>query len=77
MRKRDEVSDPKSCLSRARDDEMVFSLLGRDEAAPATIRFWIAERIRLGKNQPDDAQLVNAERDARIMEQERGDGKQQ
>lgn len=48
-------------MSRAREDEMTFVLLARDVAAPATIRFWMAERIRLGKNKPGDAQIVEAE----------------
>lgn len=62
MRKRDELTDPASCMSRARDDEMTFVLLGRDEAAPLAIRDWIEHRIRLGKNQRGDEQIVNAER---------------
>ncbi len=49
MLKRDELADPTSCLNRARDDEMTFVLLGRDAAAPAAIRAWAEERIRLGK----------------------------
>jgi hypothetical protein len=61
MRKRDELTDPNSCMSKARDDEWTFVLLGRDKAAPAAVRAWIAERIRLGKNKPDDAQIVEAE----------------
>jgi hypothetical protein len=61
MRKRDELSDPKSCLSRARDDECLFVLLGRDVAAPAAVRAWIGERLRLGKNGREDAQIVEAE----------------
>lgn len=60
MRKREELSDPNSCMSKARDDEMTFVLLGRDAAAPATIRAWIEERIRLGKNKEDDPQIVEA-----------------
>jgi hypothetical protein len=71
MRKRDELTDPASCMSRARDGEMTFVLLGRDAAAPATIRSWIAERLRLGKNRPDDPQVVEAEQCARTMEAER------
>jgi hypothetical protein len=61
MRKRDELNDPRSCLSRARADEMLFVLLERDLAAPAAIREWIEERIRLGKNQREDAQITEAE----------------
>lgn len=60
-----------SCLNRARIDEMVFVLLGRDVAAPVAIRAWIAERIRLGKNAPDDAQILEAEYCALLMEKER------
>ena len=62
MRKRDELTNEKSCMSRARDDEMTFVLLERDIAVPATIRFWVAERIRLGKNVAGDPQVVEAER---------------
>jgi hypothetical protein len=70
MRKRDELNRPDGCLSRARDDEMIFVLLGRDHAAPAAIRAWIAERIRLGKNRPGDGQILEAQRCARTMEVE-------
>ncbi len=70
MRKRDELTKPTSCMSRASDDEMTFVLLGRDKAATVAIRAWIAERIRLGKNQPGDAQIVEAEQCARTMEAE-------
>lgn len=34
MIKSDEMNKPDSCWSRARPDEMVFTLLGRDDAAP-------------------------------------------
>jgi len=60
MRKRDELADPTSCLNRARDDEFVFVLLDRDDAALDTVRDWIARRIKLGKNKPDDAQIIEA-----------------
>lgn len=68
MLKRDELSNPDSCMSRAKDDEMTFVLLGRDQAAPAAIRAWVMERIRLGKNKSDDDQIIEAEMCARIME---------
>lgn len=70
MRKHDELNDPKSCLNRARPDEMIFTLLGRDKAAPATIRFWIEERLRLGENWEDDSQIIDARRCAMMMERE-------
>lgn len=68
MLKRDELTNPNSCMSRARDDEMTFVLLARDRAAPATIRFWVEERIRLGMNKIDDAQLQEALDCARKIE---------
>lgn len=68
MIKRDELRNPSSCLNKARDDEMLFVLLGRDAAAPAAIYAWIEERIRLGKNQPNDPQIMEALQCARTME---------
>jgi hypothetical protein len=62
MRKRQELTDPRSCLNKAADDEMLFVLRGHDVAAPAAVRAWIEERIRLGKNARDDAQIADAER---------------
>lgn len=67
MRKREELTNPNSCMSRANAEEMTFVLLGRDEAAPIAILAWIKERIRLGKNTPDDAQVVEAARCAAAM----------
>lgn len=70
MRKRDELTNPASCMSRAHEDEWTFVLLGRDAAAPVAIRAWIEERVRLGKNRPGDAQLVEAKACALAMERE-------
>jgi hypothetical protein len=66
------MNNPLGCMAKAREDEMTFVLLGRDPAAPVAIRAWIIERIRIGKNSPGDAQLLEAELCARIMEAERG-----
>jgi predicted component of type VI protein secretion system len=71
MLKKDELKDPTSCMNRARALEMVFVLLARDAAAPVAVRAWIEERIRLGKNTRDDAQIVNAEYCAKVMEAQR------
>lgn len=73
MIKRDEIEHPESCFNKAQDDERVFVMLARDAAAPATIRFWIAERLRLGKNKPDDAQILEAYECAKRMEIERAE----
>jgi ribosomal protein S27AE len=71
MIKREELTNQDSCLNRAKDDEMVFTLLARDVAAPRAIRFWVKERIRLGKNQLSDPQIVEAILCAQRMEQQR------
>lgn len=60
MIKYDELIDPNSCLNKAQANEPLFVLLGRDPAAADTIRFWINKRVELGKNQPDDAQILEA-----------------
>jgi hypothetical protein len=70
MRKKDELGSKDSCMSRAHSEEMTFVLLGRDVAAPAAIRAWVAERIRLGKNIATDAQIVEALACATTMESE-------
>ena len=70
MKKRDELSDPSSCMSKAREDEWTFVLLGRDIAAPAAVQAWIEERIRLGKNRRDDPQIEEAEEWIRQVELE-------
>lgn len=73
MIKREELTNPKSCMSRAGDHEMTFVLLGRDAAAPAAIRAWIDERVALGKNMPSDEQILEAQHCADYMEQQRID----
>lgn len=72
MIKRDEEKRADSCFNRALPDEWLFVLLGRDAAAPATIRAWCAERIRLGKNEPGDAQVSEALECAAEMERKGG-----
>ncbi len=70
MRKFDELSRSHTCMSTAHPQEMVFVLLGRDLAAPSTIRAWVAERIRIGKNTEGDAQTSEALACAATMEAE-------
>lgn len=71
MIKRDEIEDSQSCLNKAQDGERLFVMLARDPAAPVAIRAWIAERLRLGKNTPEDDQIREAYECARLMEIER------
>jgi hypothetical protein len=70
MRKHDELTNPNSCMSRAKDDELTFVLLGRDAAAPHAIREWAAKRVGIGKNTMDDPQIIEALACAAQMEQE-------
>lgn len=59
--------DPNGCYNRAEPDEPRFTLLGRDKAAPAAIRYWALERLKLGKNKPDDPQILDAFAVAKAM----------
>lgn len=70
MRKKDELTKSHTCMQSAHPEEMVFVLLGRDPAAPVAIRAWIEERLRLGKNELTDAQIMEALACAETMEQE-------
>lgn len=73
MLKRDEIDDTNSCFNRAGEGERIFILLARDVAAPTAIRAWVAERIRLGKNELTDAQIVEALECAIRMDRERAE----
>src|SRR5215471_7269371 len=68
MATRDEnTSDDGSCWNRARDDEQMFIMLGRDRHAPALIRLWAEMREREG----EDTAIVNEAREiAQLMEDE-------
>lgn len=70
MRKAEEVSNSMSCLNRASDNELLFVLLGRDEAAPGAIRYWCHIRVARGKNTWDDQQILEALACAKQMEAE-------
>lgn len=71
MIKSEELTNPNSCMSKARDDEMTFVLLGRDPAAPKAIREWAARRVFLGKNNYTDPQIKEALDCANEMERQR------
>jgi hypothetical protein len=77
MRKKYELAIPGTCMQNAHPEEMVFVLLSRDAAAPAAIRAWVSERLRLKKNVETDAQIIEALECARIMEAEADHWKRQ
>ena len=74
MFKLEEITNPKSCLNKAKPNEAVFVLLARDPAAPAAILAWIAERARLGLESFGDAKLRDAYNAAAVMEVQRKGG---
>lgn len=61
------------CYQAALEDEETLTLLGRDKASPATVRFWCAERVRWGLNRWGDAQIVEALECAKKMEEQYAD----
>lgn len=71
MLKSEEIRDPRSCLNRATDNEPIFVLLARDQAAADTVRWWAAKRLEMGLNRPDDPQIREAFDLADRMERER------
>ena len=71
MLKKDEISNPNSCLNKAKDDERIFVLRAKDLAAPSAIREWVSCRIAIGLNNPGDAKIIEALDCARLMEAER------
>jgi hypothetical protein len=68
--KTEELSNPQSCLNKARANERLFVLLARDPAAPDVIGYWVRKRIALGKNKMSDPQIVEALECAKKMEEE-------
>jgi hypothetical protein len=60
MTKLEEINDPRSCLNRAADDELVFVLRASDPAATVAVAAWMEARIALGENRPGDAKLQEA-----------------
>jgi len=60
MRKKEELGRTDTCMAHAHPQEMVFVLLSRDIAAPAAIRAWVNERVRIGKNTFNDPQIIEA-----------------
>lgn len=71
MKAKHELADLGSCINRALPDEMTFVLLARDMAAPAAIRAWCAERIKLGLNSAFDEQIGEAQAIIYRMEKSR------
>ena len=71
MKKSEELVRQDSCLSKAAFDETLFVLRSKDKAAPAAIRAWVRERVRLGLNQLTDDKIREALQCASAMNIER------
>jgi hypothetical protein len=71
MRKLFEDTDENSCFRRAKSNEMVFVLIGRDKVAPWAIYFWCVLRCLIGKNRWVDGQIQEALLCANTMRRER------
>lgn len=56
-----------NCYAKAREDEPVFVLLGRDPVAAEVVAFWAALRIRTFLNSEQDIQIEEALRVAETM----------
>lgn len=58
------------CYESALPDEPFFTILARDPAGPATLRFWAGQRILAGKlgNPEDEDRIINARQEADEME---------
>jgi len=67
MNKKENYENPVSCWNKAEEYEEMFILLGRDPAAPVTIRAWWKERIRLGLDEPNSPKIVSAQGIAQKM----------
>jgi len=68
--KQEEIDNPDSCWNKAEPDEMIFVILARDKAAPATLRKWADERLAEGLNGPMDQKIINARAAAATMEEQ-------
>lgn len=60
MTKQENIYRQDSCWNKARDDEPIFIILGRDRASLVAIDAWCNERIKLGLNHRDDPQTIEA-----------------
>lgn len=74
MQKKLEVSNPDSCLGKAKEDEMIFVLRAKDPVAPHVIREWVKARIEAGLNTPSESKVKEALLSASVMEQQRAGG---
>lgn len=67
MIKKDELSNPNSCLNRAQDDEPLFVLRANDPIAPHVVKAW-ADQYLQGKALGGGAQLNHVQKYREAMD---------
>jgi hypothetical protein len=65
--KRDEISDPNSCLNRAADDEPIFILRAKDPLAAKLVEEWAAKAVL--EQAHEDPKIQAAYRFAQAMKE--------
>lgn len=55
-----EISDPKSCLNKASNDEPIFVLRAKDPQSIPIVLAWIQKRIEEGHEDVDDPKIRDA-----------------
>ena len=68
---------PFDCYNNALPHEEMFTVLARDIAAPAVVRFWCLERIKRNLNKWGDPQITEAMECAAKMEAQRAQVRQE
>jgi hypothetical protein len=69
MIKKEELTNPTSCINKAFDDEPIFVLRAKDPVAIQTIYYWMHQRICTGSEKYNDPKMKEAEQLAQLMHQ--------
>lgn len=74
MTKLEMISDPNSCLNKAADDEIVFTLRSKDPEAAETIRDWARRRVAHCYDEADSPKILDALQIADAIDKQRESG---
>ena len=72
MLKTEELADPNSCINKAANDEPVFVLRAHDPVFSKVVRFWVMERVLIGKNTIEDPEIIEANELQRYVDANKG-----
>jgi hypothetical protein len=70
VRKIEEIMNPKSCLNKAAEDELIFVLRANDPAMADTIRSWVTIRVQRKLNKLTDVRIVEAIKLANLVDED-------